>query len=834
MSGKAYRSFVFSTVALISVAFCLLVAISPARAQSVSSEQSTGYPKPEAVGFHHAALVYADDQLDERAVLPLFNRVDNTGKLIPRASMFDAAVLLRFTINGKQTDYGATTLSDWQTLINQWFSTGGPIDTFEKAAEQADLAAQNAGAPQQSRRSIIVMMPWMNPSVNSFGQVNGSDRDLSSAQDRQAVAQWFANTVSQRFSQKRYAHLALWGLYRMREDVPPYEQHIIASDAQGVHNSGLKYLFIPYYKGLGWQSWKEYGFDVAIMQPSYAFRSPLDGGEVNASRLQETAVAAQKYDLGVELEFRGCSRLATEQVMAMQYLASGSTYGYQDGVSAAFLGEGFDSCGITTSSNPSQRSVYDALADYVSGKRIPSPDVDIKAVEAKQSAGQSDNQRMYVAREVDLKKFNSIRIDFAEHQQYWQGEVQLQVETANGGWKQLAWATRPRGDSLADDIQGVVVSFDNTRVNSGKQTIRLILTTAQRSPVSKPPIVRIVGDPSLDPVTQNGLANAYTVVESGKPKPASYPDKTSHMLHDGEISTAGWSSGRNVGWNSNPGKAVINIDLGSVHRVGAVKAYTQGGSDAAVNWPLNPVATFSNTPTLMGSGTGTSPLLASWPFSAPHVIAKHAPVGGESSPTVPGISCLTATEITCTNQDGYIEAAGTPVEARYINIGFSTNSWAMLSELQVVDSAGNPIDFSYRLARAPGDLDNYSDDGLRLTDGRYTDDFAWKEISGWPANEAVALRFDAAEPIDVNTISVYTLNAGSYGIVAPTRFTAQVKIADQWVDVQGRRGQTSFGSGGVRLDIADLRYHQVTAVRILLPGDGAGWAWTMISEVKVE
>ena len=70
--------------------------------------------------------------------------------------------------------------------------------------------------------------------------------------------------------------------------------------------------------------------------------------------------------------------------------------------------------------------------------------------------------------------------------------------------------------------------------------------------------------------------------------------------------------------------------------------------------------------------------------------------------------------------------------------------------------------------------------------------------------------------------------------MAPTRFTAQVKIADQWVDVQGRREQTSFGSGGVRLDIADLRYHQVTAVRILLPGDRAGWAWTMISEVKVE
>ena len=804
-----------------------VLGLTPARGQA---QTFPGYPDPAQVGFHHAALVYAESSLNPDSVRPLFNRQDTMGRAVSGDSLFDAVVLLRFSINGIQTDYGGTKLDDWVNILDQWFMDGGPID----ALENASAAAQEPGSPVR-QRSVIIMMPWMNPAITSFGMVAGQDRNLSNGDDRRAVTRWFATEVSNRFRRKQADHLKLWGLYRMREDITPFENHLITSDTDGIHDAGLRCLFIPYFKAAGWNHWKEDGFDLAIMQPSYAFRSSLDGGDVNASRLEAAALAARRHGLGIELEFRGCARLRSEQAMADQYLAYGISTGYREGASAAFLGEGFGSCGIVTSRNPLQRAVYDHLADYLAGRDVPSPDRNLHMQAEPGKVGETAQGLVLQTSQIIPSTLGAIRIEMLEGERHWTGKATLETRTTGGPWNQLGWAYRTAPDALADGYQGFIMRLDQSKAPTAPAQMRLVLQSSPDSAVSKPRVQAVLADASQEATTVNGLANAFTTVESPAPQTGPYPDKNAQELHDGRISRGGWSSGLNVGWNSDPGTVGIILDLGAPREVAKVRVHTQGGSDAAVNWPLNGHVGFSDSPVLVDQAAGDAASISrGWAFSPPVVTGRHAPAYDDGLPIQAGATCQSELEVMHTNQDGYLDAAGLPATARYLDIRLGTNAWTMISEIEVFNRQGGQLGFAYRSVRNPGPEDGYSDDGLKLTDGIHTGSFVPKLLTGWPSDTPVSLRFDTPRSIDVSRVSLWTLDDASTGIRSPAGFAAEARIGGSWLPLTGHMSRTELGDDGIRLSLECGPHKGIDAVRIRLPGLGSAQTWTMLSEVSTE
>ena len=65
-----------------------------------------------------------------------------------------------------------------------------------------------------------------------------------------------------------------------------------------IHQYGLNFYWIPYFGAYGRDTWKQYGFDYAYLQPNYFFNK-----DVPKSRLQEACSVAKRNGLALELEF---------------------------------------------------------------------------------------------------------------------------------------------------------------------------------------------------------------------------------------------------------------------------------------------------------------------------------------------------------------------------------------------------------------------------------------------------------------------------------------------------------------------------------------------------
>ncbi len=840
----------FASLAAVAALTAAPTTAAPAPAASTPASNPEpapdGYPEVGDVGFHHLALLYHDAGHTAASYLPYVNRVTTSGAVVPGEPLFDAFLALSFTApTGASMDYGRLTVADWVSTLDLWFGPDGNPSAGMFA--KLDQAVELAGGGPSDVRDVVVMMPWMSGEQRDFGDLGDGQgsRDLADPADRRAVAAWFTGLVAAEFAAAGYDHLELWGMYRMREDVTPWERAplgpggapVAASDAQGIRDADpdLGYLFIPYYNAPGWDTWRDYGFTTAILQPSYAFRGVMDGGRVDAGRLRATAHQAATHGLGVEIEVRGCQSMPQERAVLQGYLAAGTTYGYQQAPTAYFLGENLATCGAVTSADPAQRAAYDAVADYAGGDPIPWPDV--APAWAHTVAGSTHT---WTATGVDPGAANGVRIELTEPNlaQAWRGTAEVLVRPAGGpAWTAAGWSVRGAPDAPAAARQSVAVPVDQDALQPATVDVQVRLTTAPSSPVATPAVDRLVLDPGLAPSVVNAAAHARVVVESPANPTGRYADPSGTKLTDRVVSDRGWTADLDVGWTSDPGQAAVVVDLGAAYPVERVRLYGQGGSDAGVNWPVNPVVLLGSTaPAAAPEGAGAAPAgLRAVPFGPPVVTGRHA----SGLPSTLPLACGDpgAPDLLCTNQDGYLDATTAPVTSRYVTVFLGSTGWAMLSELEVYAGGTRITPAGYRLYRHPnGDGESYVDDGLRLVDGAVADDFKWKMFSGWPGDRQVTLRLDLPAARDVAGVTLWTAQLDRFGIVQPSGFTVQVTTDGQtWQPYPGAVTTQSFGTGGRRLVLTGAATaDDVTGVRIVLPGDHAGWAWHMLSEITLD
>jgi hypothetical protein len=657
----------------------------------------------------------------------------------------------------------------------------------------------------------MLTIPWLNPKVTNFGDVNGDgeNEDLSTVEGRCTVVRWYIDEARRRFADAGYRNLELWGFYRMREDIAD-DSDTNSMIAQEVHSRGDKLLWIPYFMARGWDKWQEYGFDVAIMQPNYAFRSWMDGGRARRNRLAATADMARAHGLGVEIEVRGNASSDFERRMFLQYLCDGakSRYGYQDVPTAYYLD--VDAVGaLYRAKDARSRETYDALCDYVVGKPVKDPDQKYTWKWAKSKDGLIASAAL-----PDRHSVSSVDVYLEDgFNDFWRGIVSADVRVNNEAkWRPCGWTIR--GNVVSIDGMHQVIAVP---VNAAAAEVRIVFRPEPGSPALDVSGISVEFEgPSK--LKHLALDRGYTFSPARSAAP--YGDEGG-KLTDGVISTTGsLVDGKNVGWQLYEDRTSIVFDLGKSVPVSSIEMYTWGGGIYSINWPVGPIAALSDDHPIYGfSGTGA------YPYGVRMLAGSQPTVDRRRSDN---------------DMDGrIIFSAAKPISARYVTILTGGQGWVMCSEVRILSNGMNVLSKNtpYTVKPLPsyGSDVKYADDGAILTDGLIATDFEPSMLAGWQDDGVREIVVDLGKVQDLHKLTAWSLGGGAYGIHAPKSVIFSVSTDGKAWSPSGMAPagvQPKADTCGVLPYVLDLktgvrgRYVRVSAIR------SQGWA--MLSEVSVQ
>ena len=259
--------------------------------------------------------------------LPHVGYYDRDGKLAD--TFFDSFLFLPYAaFTG--TEYRDFTA--WNTYVDNVFAEDANINALSEAVEQV-----SEGLGRDVRASVFFSILYTWPDKTSFGDVDGDGvlEDFSKVEDRKKAIKWMIDEQLARFEAGGYDNLDLLGFYWFEEQITysdPYETELIRYARDYVHSLGYKLMWIPYNYASGYSEWKSLGFDMACMQPNYAFR-------YNETRdiLYRTAETTKLLGMCVELEINDADNPA-DVARYKEYLAVGAETGYMNAVKVYYQG----------------------------------------------------------------------------------------------------------------------------------------------------------------------------------------------------------------------------------------------------------------------------------------------------------------------------------------------------------------------------------------------------------------------------------------------------------------------------------------------------------------
>ncbi|MCX7918217.1 MAG: DUF4855 domain-containing protein [bacterium] len=280
-------------------------------------------------------------------------------------TMFDAALYLALSGSPSGQNYatGSTNKVDWLSFI----------DTIHHPDMQLSMLNQVVGEVKTTlnlstsyKMKIVMMIPYPNPGVSNFGDVDGDGltENLSTDSVRLKVVKWYLNELFSRWSTANYSNLDWVALYWMVESGS--DASLVRQIADEVHKRGMKFLWIPYYSATGWSTWTSYRFDGVIYQPNYAwmFRT----GSPDPNRLSTAAQRARTYTMGIEIELD--NRPLTDGINLRTYLDYGN-FDREAYIGDCLLGyyQNVDSikrfCFSSYDSAPYARDAYDNIYHFI-------------------------------------------------------------------------------------------------------------------------------------------------------------------------------------------------------------------------------------------------------------------------------------------------------------------------------------------------------------------------------------------------------------------------------------------------------------------------------------
>lgn len=783
---------------MVRICFTLVLAATGA---VVSPQREGSYLTPPQAGFHHCALIYERPRRSVEDMLPYVARLRD-GKT--SQWLFDAFLFLRFNMpSGVRTDEGPTRRDDWQRHLDDWFAPGRDLSALDEAIAQAVRSLGEPPAP----RKVILSIPYPSREVRDFGAVDGSVVDLSTDEGLTAAIRWYVDQAERLFHQAQYRHLRLWGFYWMREEISPHDEPRVRRVADVLHERGYRLSWIPWWRGAGWDRWRQCGIDVAIMQPNYAFVSWTHGGTVRRNRLAVAAELCRSHGLGVEIEAGDVVHSDADRQAFLHYLADGGPerLGYREGACAYYLG--IDTV-ETTAYSPDRtlRQLYHALADFVSGVRVGDPDPPQTWRVGPNSATGQLGQRTHI-RAVD------VFFDEPEERPVWKGRVEVHGRLRpQDRWLPLGWAWRVDKDAEALRHQVISLPVESTAKELQVRWFPL-------SGPAKPTGLRILaGGVGPETVRQHAAVGcSYTTDLEARRR---YDDDGTKLV-DGVVPERGFLDGKSVGWFSP--RASILIDLGQQRNVDAIEVVCQGGGFGAVHWP-------SGGAVLSSSTRPPADIVALGPWRTEWRFIAAAPI-------------RVLKKRSDTDMDGILRFNVSPRgRARHVHIHLLGRSWIMVSEVRVLQGAHNLMQeqgVRYELRPLPSLEDPasapYADDGARLTDGIVAQNFTRHLLTGWNDGQPHTVTVDLGTPRTITSVTVWSLEGGLAGIYAPKSCTIEVSPDGvQWRKL-GEGQWPSTTEDGTRCTAAPcpVKLGQSPPVRYIRTRVTPGRGWCMLSEIEV-
>ena len=116
-------------------------------------------------------------------------------------------------------------------------------------------------------------------------------------EDQVAATRWYVDRVLESFRNANYKNLDLAGFYWVDEDIA-YNGDLSLSVSEYIHSKNLLFYWIPYWKAVGYDKWRELGFDMAYLQPNHFFEENIPD-----LRLEEACKESEKNGMAIEMEF---------------------------------------------------------------------------------------------------------------------------------------------------------------------------------------------------------------------------------------------------------------------------------------------------------------------------------------------------------------------------------------------------------------------------------------------------------------------------------------------------------------------------------------------------
>lgn len=265
-----------------------------------------------------------------------------------------------------------TTKEGWSSYAADLFAKDIQLDALNQAAGKL----QGEFGPDYKEK-VILTLPYPDPKQENFGAIEEGGSSLSfsaekvgsqlALQNRIRAIHWFHQLLKTKWGEAQFEHLELAGIYWYKETIDPTiseDVALVKNSAAIVHEGGLPFFWIPYYGSVGYDQWKEYGFDYAIIQPNYyANQAPP------VERMNNVHDAAQKSNMAIEIEL-------DEKVTWSRYyydlfykqLDKGHELGLDGAMTNAYYAGAKTMVLLAGSEVPEARKLYDDLYKWISGQ----------------------------------------------------------------------------------------------------------------------------------------------------------------------------------------------------------------------------------------------------------------------------------------------------------------------------------------------------------------------------------------------------------------------------------------------------------------------------------
>ena len=250
---------------------------------------------------------------------------DNNGQ---KHWLFDSMLMLEIWDDDYNVTYSiandgknSSRKAHWERLLDYWFAETTGFQALD------DCIAENAariGTPT-TPRYIVFSLPdpvyfenyskgvsGSNTNTAYWGTIDGVKLDFSQMDHRLKAYKWYIDQIRARFAEKDYRYIQLLGFYILSETLAlegsyrySYKQHdkLIPQVADYCHSFNEGFYWIPYsvsetdqWHNNALRNWKEFGFDLAILQPNYYWED---------KDWKTTCDYINEYDMGMEFEFEG-------------------------------------------------------------------------------------------------------------------------------------------------------------------------------------------------------------------------------------------------------------------------------------------------------------------------------------------------------------------------------------------------------------------------------------------------------------------------------------------------------------------------------------------------